>query len=289
MMKTNEYKWLIPSVRLASKSLEEERADWNEEHKDYSENVFSFTQDPKVCQALIHPSSQSSCFNIPDSPEINVLIPGCGSEIYLQKTLLEFCPNIGQIYCTDFSKTAIERAKKNWQQVNPDSRLKKQQFIFEEVDSTLLTEQRPDWQDKFDYILVVNSVVSREDDENRQMLREFSKVLKPGGKIYGFFPTIFWQLEVAYLSKEKAHWLTDGTINLPYSASYDAEDNYRQILYTPLRLNQIFKEAGFKRLSFEVFLGDSDILVANLKNIFEVDDPDIYLWQFLVRLEKEKV
>lgn len=288
MTNTNDLKWLIPSC-FASKSLEQEKADWDEAHKDYSKNVFSFTQEPKVSETLVRPSSQSPSFDIPNSPEIKVLIPGCGSEIYLQKTLIECCPRIGQIYCTDFSKTAIDRAQTNWQKANGDERLNNQQLVFAEADSTKLTEQRPDWHEKFDYVIVVNSVLSDDDVKNRQMLGEFYKVLKPGGRLYGFFPTIFWDLEVAYLSQAKAHWLTDGTINLSDSAIYDRKWNDRQIFYTPLRLNRIFKEAGFKRLSFEVYLSDSAISVANLKETFEIDEPDIFDWVFLVRLEKEKV
>ena len=286
IMDTNDYKWLIPSSPRASLSLEQEKTLWNELHEDYAKKVLSLTQDSKVCETLIRPSSQSPCFDIPNSPEIKVLIPGCGSEIYLQKTLLEFCPHIGQIYCTDFSQTAIELAKKNWLQADGDSRLNNQQLIFAEVNSTRLTEQFPDWQNKFDYILVVNSVVSGEDDKNRQMLREFYKVLKTGGKLSGFFPTIFWELEVAYLNQSKAHFLTDGTIDLVRSAYCAQETNDHQIFYTPLRLNRIFKEAGFKRHSFELHFGDSDILAADLKENCDLDDPDIYYLHLLVRLEK---
>ncbi|HAA33024.1 MAG TPA: class I SAM-dependent methyltransferase, partial [Cyanobacteria bacterium UBA8553] len=181
MTSTNESKWLIPSSsRLASKSLEQEKAIWDENHEDYANTTFSLTQDPKICKALVCPD-RSPGYNIPNSPDIKVLIPGCGSEIYLQKTLLEFCPQIGQVYCTDFSKTAIEKALENWKNADGESRINNQQFVFEEVDSTRITEQKPEWQDKFDYVLLVNSVVSSEDETNRQMIREFGKVLKPGG------------------------------------------------------------------------------------------------------------
>lgn len=46
------------------------------------------------------------------------------------------------------------------------------------------------------------------------------------------------------------------------------------------------KEAGFKRLSFELHFGDSDILAADLKENCDLDDPDIYYLHLLVRLEK---
>lgn len=284
-MNINNYKWLRQSGILLE-SFEQEKSMWDQVHKEYSNNTFSKTQNPKICEKVIHSSDEYSCFNIPNSPERKVLIPGCGSEIYLQKTLLGFCPEIGQICCTDFSKTAIEEASKNWQEVDGETRLNNQQLVFEEIDSTKLTEQRPEWKDKFDYILIVNSVLSGEDQINRQMISEFYHVLKPGGKLYGFFPTIFWDLEVAYLDKSKAHWLTDGTIDLPDSARYDKKWNDRQIYYTPLRLNRIFKEVGFKRLSFEIHFDDSDMAMANMKKIYDLDDPDIYDWEILVRLEK---
>jgi len=287
MTNTNDSKWLIPSShRLASKSLEEEKAEWNENHKDYAENAFSLTQDPDICKALIRPFNQSSCFDIPNSPEIQVLIPACGSEIYLQKTLLEFCPEIGQIYCTDFSGMAIEKAQSFWKNAAGDSRLNSQQLIFEEVDSTKLTAERPDWKEKFDYVIIVAGVVSGEDEINRQMIQEFSKVLKPGGKLYGFFPTIFCPLEIAHLSKPHAYWVTEGLINLPHNTIHGRDWHYRQINYTPLRLNRIFKEAGFKRLNFEIYFLDSEPLANVLKEDIEHDDPDIYLWDLLVRYEK---
>ncbi|MFM6189375.1 MAG: class I SAM-dependent methyltransferase, partial [Planktothrix sp.] len=147
----------------------------------------------------------------------------------------------------------------------------------------------PDWQERFDYVIVVGSVISSEDERNRQMLQEFYKVLKPGGKLYGSFPSIFWDLETAYLSQENAYWLTDGSINLSDSAVSVPEYNHREIYYTPLRLNRIFKEAKFKRIGFELFFADSDILVKQQKEKAGINDPDICYWEFIVRLEKEKL
>ena len=185
-----------------------------------------------------------------------------------------------------YSENIFSLTRKKWKQADGETKLNSQIF-FETVDSTQLTQEKPDWAEKFDYILVVNSVVSGEDAINRQMLKEFYNVLKPRGKVYGFFPIIFDSLELAYLYSPKACWLTDGSMSLPESAYYDRERNDRQIHYTPLRLNRIFKEAGFKRLSFEVYFTDSDILMESLKQLEGIDDPDICLWEFLVRLEKQ--
>ncbi|MBD1803891.1 class I SAM-dependent methyltransferase [Microcoleus sp. FACHB-SPT15] len=268
----NHYKWLIPSGRLAP-----EPELW-EEHEDYKANVFSLTCDPSLCETLIA--------GIPDSSKTRILIPGCGSLIELQKKLLEACPNIGQVCCTDFSSKAIERAEASWLQYAVQSNLSSNPVSFEKLDSTQLTELKPDWRNQFDYVLVVNSVLSSKDKDNRKMLGEFYKALKPGGKLYGLFPTVFCGLEIAYLIKDKAHWLIDGNINLSYSAFYEEKQNRHQIFYTPLRLNRIFKETGFKRLNFEVYFCDSKYF--NTKDIYGYDEPDICVWEFLVRLEKEK-
>ena len=287
MTSTNESKWPIPSAnRLTSKSLEQEKEFWDKNHEDYANTTFSLTQDPKICKDLVCPD-RSPGYNIPNSPDIKVLIPGCGSEIYLQKTLLEFCPQIGQIYCTDFSKTAIEKAQENWKNADGESRLNNQQIVFEEVDSTRITEQKPDLQDKFDYVLLVNSVVSRDDETNRQMIREFGKVLKPGGKIYGYFQSTLCYLEIAYFSRKHAHCVTEGFIDVYGNKVWDAQWQYAQIYYTPLRLNRIFKEAGLKRLNIEIDFFDSEPFVSMFKKMIEHDDPDIFMWHLLVRYEKE--
>lgn len=284
-----ESKWPIPSAnRLTSKSLEQEKELWDKNHEDYANTTFSLTQDPNICKALVRPE-RSPGFDIPNSPDIKVLIPGCGSEIYLQKTLLEFCPQIGQIYCTDFSKTAIEKAQENWKNADGESRLNNQQIVFEEVDSTRIIEQKPDWQDKFDYVLLVNSVVSSDDETNRQMIREFGKVLKPGGKIYGYFQTTLCYLEIAYFSRKHAHCVTEGFIDVYGNKVWDAQWQYAQIYYTPLRLNRIFKEAGLKRLSLEIDFFDYEPFVSMFKKMIEHDDPDIFLWHLLVRYEKEAI
>jgi len=263
---TNNYKWLIPSNRLTS-----EPELWKE-HEDYNAKVFSLTEDPALCETLIG--------DIPNSPQIEVLIPGCGSLIKLQEELLKKCPYIGKVWCTDLSQIAINLAKKNW----ATSNFCRETVEFAEVNSANLTEIRPNWNNHFDYILVVNSVLSSKDEENRQMIGEFYKALKPGGKLYGFFPTVFCGLEIAHLVKDRAYRLTDGTINLPYSSIYENKQNRYQIFYTPLRLNRIFKEAGFKRLSFEIYFCDSKYF--NTKEIYGYDDPDICIWEFLVKLEK---
>lgn len=284
-MNSNEHKWLIPSP-YTSEYFECEKAGWNIIHQNYSRNTYSLTQEPKNCQIMISPSENLSSFKIPDSPDIQILIPGCGSEIELQKTLLNYCPHIGQVCCTDFSDIALEKATKNWLEANENSKLINQKLSFKVADSTRLTEHCPDWNGKFDYVLVANSVLSAEDDKNRQMIGEFYKALKPGGRLYGFFPTIYWDLEIAYLIQSKAYWLTEGLIHLPHSAAYDKTLQDRQIYYTPLRLNRIFKEAGFKRLSFEICFDDSDIACANLEKVYGIEDPDIYHWGFFVRFEK---
>ncbi|EAW36271.1 class I SAM-dependent methyltransferase [Lyngbya sp. PCC 8106] len=291
MTNTNgDRKWLIPSTHpLTAESPDLEKAVWDEIHQDYEKSAFSLTPSLKICEMLVCPSHQSPSFNIPNSPEVKVLIPGCGSEIYLQKTLLEACPQIGQIYCTDFSQVGIEKALEKWKQAEGESRLNDQQIVFEMVDSTEFTEKKPELAEKFDYVLIVNSVVSGDDEINRKMIYEFSKVLKPGGKIYGFFQSTLCYVEICYLSRQHAHCMTEGFVDVAHNKVWDAEWQNAQIYYTPLRLNRIFKEAGMKRLSMEIDFLDSEPFAEMFQQMIGHDDPDIYCWQLLVRYEKEKV
>jgi SAM-dependent methyltransferase len=205
MTNTNEErKWLIPSFHpLTAQSLDDDKAIWDVIHEDYENRAASLTLERKLCEMLVSPSTVSPHFDIPNSPEVKVLIPGCGSEIYLQKTLLEACPQIGQVYCTDFSQVGIDKAIEKWKEADGESRLQNNQIVFERVDSTKFTEEKPDLQDTFDYVLLVNSVVSDDDEANRKMIDEFAKALKPGGKLYGFFQTTLCYVDIAVVKLVK--------------------------------------------------------------------------------------
>ncbi|MGB8690454.1 MAG: hypothetical protein WCD53_24405 [Microcoleus sp.] len=72
-------------------------------------------------------------------------------------------------------------------------------------------------------------MVSSEDKTNREMIREFGKVLKPGGKIYGYFPTTLCFLEIAYFSRKHAHCVTEGFIDVYGNKVWDAEWQTAQI------------------------------------------------------------
>lgn len=287
---SEDRKWLIPSFHpLAVQGIDHDKGIWDVVHEDYENGAFSLTPDRKLCEMLISPSTVSPRFDIPNSPEVKVLIPGCGSEIYLQKTLLEACPQIGQVYCTDFSQVGIEKAIEKWKEADGESRLQNNQIVFERVDSTKFTEEKPDLRDTFDYVLLVNSVVSNDDEANRKMIDEFAKVLKPGGKLYGFFHTTLCYVDICYLSRKHAHCMTEGFVDVAHNRVWDTKWQTAQIYYTPLRLNRIFKEAGLKRLSMEIDFLDSERFVEVFKEDIDHDDPDIYCWHLLVRYEKKTV
>jgi SAM-dependent methyltransferase len=272
-MTTNsiESKWLIPdSPKNTSHS-------WNEDHQQYPDRVFSLTVDPTLCRTLIK--------DLPDLAGANVLIPGCGSEVSLQAKILELCPNIGRVISTDFSQQAIAKSSSRWEScLHSINGYNAAKFEFSEADSTRLTKDRPEWEGEFDYVLVVNSVLSDLDAHNRQMLAEFHRVLKPGGKLYGFFPTVLCGLEILSLPLEQKGQLEIGEIDLISSMLHERKQDCHQIFYMPLRLRRIFKEVGFDRVNFEIFFCESEYF--NSKDIYGIDDPDICIWEFLVRLHK---
>jgi SAM-dependent methyltransferase len=272
-MTTNsvESKWLIPNFPKNTSHS------WNEDHQQYPDRVFSLTVDPTLCKTLIA--------DLPNLAGANVLIPGCGSEVSLQAAILELCPNIGRVVSTDFSQQAIAKSSSRWQSrlhsINGSNAAK---FEFLEADSTRLTKDRPEWEGKFDCVLVVNSVLSDLDAHNRQMLAEFNRVLKPGGKLYGFFPTVFCGVEIDILTLGQNERLENGEIDLIGSTLYERKQDCHQIFYMPLRLKRIFREVGFNRSNFEIFFCESEYF--NSKDIYGIDDPDICIWEFLVRLQK---
>lgn len=79
--------------------------------------------------------------------------------------------------------------------------------------------------------VIVNSIVSEDDRENRQMLRSCTQALRPGGLLAGFFPTVFANLDIGHLD-ENAEWLRRS--DLPTNTFYEAAHDATQIFYTDL-------------------------------------------------------
>lgn len=247
--------------------IEAEKHSWNHTHGSlgYGGTVISITDDTQVCKDLTLEV---------DEQVKNILIPGCGSKTHLQEYIITNYPQIQSIYCTDWSADAIQIAKHEFSH---------EKITYTVEDSTQLSFES-NW---FDYVITSNSVLSSNDLANRRMIQEFYRVLKPSGQLRGLFPSVYFVLEVAYLDTKFSHFITDGFINIAKSTFYEINNNQVQILYTPLRLKEIFEKAGFKRKSFEVYFLDNAYFLAENERIYNITpDSGLCVWEFMVTFLK---
>ena len=97
---------------------------------------------------------------------------------------------------------------------------------------------------EFDAAVVVNSILSDSDTDNRAMLRSVYEAIRPTGFLVGLFPTIFAAADIGFC-EERERWRLE-LVDLPHSRyCFDEHIGATHILYTPLRLRAILREAGF--------------------------------------------
>lgn len=243
-----------------------EELSWDSEHVIHQyNNVFSITDDSSTCAALTKGISKSVK---------TVFIPGCGSNPNLQKYIVQNYPTIETIYCTDWSQNAINQAAKKFSH---------KKIRYRREDTSALSFEA----NSIDNVIISNSILSGFDLQNRKMIHQCHRVLKRGGLLCGFFPTIHCALEFSFLDRRFAHWLTDGTIDLSKNSFYEVSQKTSQIFYSPLRLNQIFQEVGFHRKAFEIYFFDDEYFRMESERIYGLPpDSGLYVWEILAVLEK---
>ncbi len=250
-------KWAIPGG--SPKSLAERRAYWESIHheEDYK-NVLSLTEDPGVCERVERA--------LGDSDARRILVPGCGSRTGLQERLVKRLPQIEALVCTDFPAIVA---------------LARERFAHPAVEFRAADSGDLPWCDAFDAAVVVNSILSESDLENRQMLKSICGALRPNGVLLGFFPTVLATLDIAMISNDRQR---RADIDLERSMKYERAQDAFQIFYTPLRLRMILREAGFGISSMEVFFLESDHIRSQPGewNDFSVEDEDLMIYELYV-------
>lgn len=231
---------------------------WERQHASgYGENVWSVTEDKTIRDRLISKIEGLNQFS-------RILIPGCGSEVHLQNDLARRLPNVERIMCTDHEGVVGLAMQKESDPL----------VTYESRKSTDLG-----WEDYWDVVVAVNSVLSASDTENRQILRSCHEALRPGGAIVGYFPTIFAAFEIQSID---ARAIT-GAIDVHKCLFYEERQRMHQIFYSPLRLRRILKEAGFRLDLMEIVFFDSEEHFADeSKRYYGMDDPDLAVYELLV-------
>lgn len=248
-------KWVIHNSKKLS--FEERKKYWENTHaNDKYESVWSLTEDKTIRDKIVNEISLIDKIS-------RIIIPGCGSKVHLQNQIANSLNNIDEIICTDFNRVIEIASKKN----------NSSKISYVERDSSNLM-----YNCEFDVSIIVNSVLSEDDIENRNILLSCYDSLRPNGTLIGFFPTIFCALDIANI--DKSEWLPH--IDVKNNSFYEEVQKIWQIFYTPLRLRLILKEAGFIVDKMEVFFCDSPYFLKHSKEYYNLNDTDIVIYELFV-------
>jgi SAM-dependent methyltransferase len=261
-------KWLITKPALKTS---ERKSFWEQHHAEGYQKIYSMTDDPALRARIV--SELASL-----RTRRKILIPGCGSKYLLERDIAEKVPGCKYVLCTDFAKVAAIAARQN----------RNRAIEYKGLDSAKLGITK-----QFDAVVIVNSVLSDRDAENRKIIASCFRALKPGGYLIGFFPTIFWALDIALTTKSpywraylRRHVELETFSEGAYLKGQKKSGPNTQIYYGPLLLNQILKEAGFVKRKLENYFLDSGFFVEQGKNMYGITDPDVSAYEMFVTAQR---
>lgn len=234
---------------------------WEDTH--YNKNyktVWSMTEDIGVRDKILYQLSLQK-------PLSKILIPGCGSKVLLQNDIGAKYPKTS-IVCSDYEKV-IEVAK--------------HQDNVKNIEYMALDSANIGMQDEFDVVVIVNSILSDSHKENIAILNSCFQSLKPGGKLIGFFPTVFAIIDIASIENNHDRMKL---VTLEKSSFYEEKQKIRQVFYTPLRLRHILKEVGFIRDVVEVFFCDSEYFTRHSNKYYGIKNSDTPIYEHFVVVHK---
>lgn len=259
-----ERKWLIPE--LPTELQQDERAYWEQVHRtSFSSHVWSMTGDTHTREKLI------STLNHFSPLAEKLYIPGCGTHTFLQEHLIEALPNLSGIVCSDFLGVidAID--------TNPHP---------EKITYTAFDTAACPYTSTFDAVLIVNAILSQSDLRNREMLDACANALKPGGVLLGFFPTIFCDYEMLMLDESVSEEDRSARVDLESNRVFERNQNVYEVIYSPLRLRRVLREAGLSLASCEIFFCDTEHYQQETKKHYGVSDSDNVMYLLFVVAEK---
>ncbi len=249
-------KWPIPGDDGMTQKAR--RAYWEAEHRDNDyEGVFTVSQDEVVVSRCVEVAERRG--------SRTVLIAGCGSNVSIQRALLDRVATVECVVGVDFPGVV-------------------------EVAATRMDDPRARWVgadiatdgcgEQADLIITINSVLSDSDEENRSLLRAFREAMPDGGALAGLFASIHAPLEMGYLQPDRA--ILD-QVNLEECRFAERQQGITQIFYSPLRLRAVLAEAGFRLDRMEVVFLDSPELAQQARDYYGLGtDPDVMAWELFV-------
>ena len=137
---------------------------WNDIAKDYDQHVYSITRWSTKRERILSQMRDG----------LKILILGCGSEVYLQKDILEKYPN-SKITLSDYYDKMLRVSKERFNHEN---------LTFKQEDMKELS-----YEQEFDVVISTNSILMSTLDENRLVFENIKESLKPEGVLMAYLPS----------------------------------------------------------------------------------------------------
>ena len=256
-------RFLVPPKIVRSPADRQKYWEKVQAEHDY-DTIWSMTEDCSARQKLID--------FLKDLPEQKkILIPGCGSRTVLQEEICKQIPLVSEVGCCDFPGVIQISAAKF-----TDPKIRYYGRDISELG----------WTNEWDSIVAVNCVLSHDDAENRRILRSFNEALKPGGYMIGYFPTLISLYEIGHLEEEPIGSRLLERLDFKNNIADEGEQGGSQVIYTPLRLRYVIREAGFALDKMEIIFCDSEYFQKETRRQYGFGDEDIVIYEFFVVARK---
>lgn len=239
---------------------------WDRLAESYSQEVYSLTATP---QKRLHIVNQ-----IRDAQR--VLIVGCGSEIYLQKHILETYPAV-TVYACDFSSGMLEVAQRTYS----DPRL-----VYQREDTTCLSFS----DSSFDVVISTNSIIPERREEVHQMYAEILRILRQEGTFLAFLPSFECAQEIA-ATMVRQLGLNDLSVlgeKIDESQARVNETSGWQCFHTQAFIRAELAQAGFLSIEIEKVSVESEEEYQQLVRTYHSTLVADHLWEFFVKARKQR-
>lgn len=250
----------------------DERGIWEETHgkSGYTNKIFSLLDSNLVLDKFT-----KELMPYQNKAGINVLIPGCGSNVNLQLCCNKILGGNASIYALDWSKEAIDISKRKTDLLGIDVI-----YINQSYYDLSLTPAF------FDIIIMSNAIVSESHENNVAALTNLTNLLKPNASLLGLFPSPFNMLDYALTNSNAKKWLTDGTVNVNERCIYEKGFG-RQRFFSPLELYTLFKKLNCSVEKFETFFYDDENFAKQIAKLYDIKfNSNFCFWGYFINSKK---
>lgn len=257
-----------PYVFMMKNRIEEKQL-WEEIHKEsgYSSRIFSLLDSDLVLNKFRMELSRL----VVESRPIRILIPGCGSNINLQKCCYNVFGDNAQIDALDWSEEAIKLSAQQTAGLGLRITYINQSYYELSIDDST-----------YDVIVLANAIVSESESNNESAVKNLTRLLKPGGVLLGLFPSPFNMLDYSLTNPDAHHWICDGKVDVNKRQIHEDGDT-TQRFFSPLELYMLLKRTGLYVKAFELFFYDDETFARQISELYHIPYNNEYcFWGYFI-------